>query len=187
MITRTLTLPSIFLITLLLLIGLFFFIRASVKDRTEQVTLMASGPENAVLDQMEAYLKQRAYQLVGLNREQAQLTFEGMVQPSLGLAIFLMILAAVSLLCLSLVLAILWPQIGSGFVALVALSPLTVWFYWQGAKRSEQVLLKVEPANAPDNAPDNAPEQSPRTLVTVTAHRDELAALKSALKYQPAP
>ncbi|MGB7416698.1 MAG: cofactor assembly of complex C subunit B, partial [Thermosynechococcaceae cyanobacterium] len=79
---RTLNLPSIFFITLLLLIGLFFFIRASFKDRTEEVTLMAPASEEIILDQMEGYLKKRAYQLVRINREQAQLTFEGMVRPS---------------------------------------------------------------------------------------------------------
>jgi hypothetical protein len=169
-----LTLPSIFFITLLLLIGLFFFIRASFKDRTEQVTLMAPGAEEIVLDQMEGYLKQRAYQLVRINREQAQLTFEGVVRPSVILALFLMALAAVSLLCLSLVFSTLWPSIGIGFTALVALSPLAAWFYWNGAKRPEQVIFKVEPVADPD-----------QTQVTVTAHRDELIALKSALKYRP--
>lgn len=177
--TRDLALPSIFVITLLLLIGLFFFIRASVKDRTQQVTLMAPGSEEVILDQVEGYLKQRAYQLIGMNREQAQLTFEGIVQPSVGLAIFLTTLAAVSLLCLSLVLAILWPSFRIWFTGLVALAPLTSWFYWTKAKRPEQVLLKVEPLDAS--------EAESQTLVTVTAHRDELAALKSALKYRPAP
>ncbi|MEO0377175.1 MAG: cofactor assembly of complex C subunit B [Cyanobacteria bacterium P01_A01_bin.17] len=177
---RSLALPSIFFITLLLLIGLFFFIRASVKDRTEQVTLMAPGAEDVILDQVESYLKQRAYQLVRLNREQAQLTFEGIVRPSIGLAIFLMTLAAVSLLCLSLVLAIQWPAIGIWFTVLVALSPLTVLFYWKKAERAEQVLLKVESGAEP-----SASES--KTLVTVTAHRDELTALKSALKYRPVP
>ncbi|MGF1601903.1 MAG: cofactor assembly of complex C subunit B [Thermosynechococcaceae cyanobacterium] len=170
----TLNLPSIFFITLLLLIGLFFFIRASFKDRTEEVTLMAPASEEIILDQMEGYLKQRAYQLVKINREQAQLTFEGMVRPSVVLALFLMTLAAVSLLCLSLVFSTLWPSIGLGFTALVALSPLTAWFYWKGAKRPEKVTFKVEPVAEPN-----------QTRVTVTAHRDELIALKSALKYRP--
>lgn len=138
---------------------------------------MAPGAEDVTLDQMESYLKQRAYQLVGMNREQAQLTFEGIVRPSIGLAIFLMTLAAVSLLCLSLVLAVQWPTIGIWFTILVALSPLTALFYWKKAERAEQVLLKVEPDTASES----------KTLVTVTAHRDELAALKSALKYRPVP
>ncbi len=182
MMMRDLALPSIFFITLLLLIGLFFFLRASIKDRTEQVKLMASGSEDIILDQLEGYLKQRAYQLVGMNREQAQLTFEGIVQPSIGLAIFLTTLAAISLLCLSLVFAIQWPSIGVGFTSLVALSPLTAWFYWKGAKRAEKVLLQVEPLSQ-----SQSPAADPHTLVTVTAHRDELIALKSALKYHPAP
>lgn len=179
---RDLALPSIFFITVLLLIGLFFFIRASVKDRTQEVKLIAPDAEDVTLNQLEAYLKQRAYQLVGMNREQAQLTFEGIVRPSLALAIFLMLLAAVSLLCLSLVVAIQWPTIGIWATGLVVLSPLTLLFYWKKAQRSEQVLLKVESLS---EAEPSTPES--RTLVTVTAHRDELAALKSALKYRPMP
>jgi hypothetical protein len=34
---NTAVLPSTFVLTLLLAVGLFFFIKASVKDRTEQV------------------------------------------------------------------------------------------------------------------------------------------------------
>lgn len=179
---RDLALPSIFFITVLLLIGLFFFIRASVKDRTQKVTLIAPDAEDVTLNQLEAYLKQRAYQLVGMNRDQAQLTFEGIVRPSLGLAIFLMLLAAVSLLCLSLVVAIQWPAIGIWSTSLVALSPLTLLFYWKKAQRSEQVVLKVESLSEAE--PSTAES---RTLVTVVAHRDELTALKSALKYRPMP
>ncbi|MEQ8754914.1 MAG: cofactor assembly of complex C subunit B, partial [Coleofasciculus sp. G1-WW12-02] len=38
-------LSSTFLLTLLLAVGLFFFIRASVKDRTQKVQLIAQEPE----------------------------------------------------------------------------------------------------------------------------------------------
>jgi Flp pilus assembly protein TadB len=176
---RAITLPSTFFLILLLMVGLFFFIRASVKERIQHITLMAPDSEEVVLDQLEGYLTQRAYRLIGLDRDQAQLTFEGMVQPSLGLALFLMVIVAIGLLCMSLVLAILWPSVGLGSTSLVLLSPLTVWFYWQRAKRPEQVFLKVEPA------PTTPLESQAQTFVTVTAHRDELKALKSALHYQP--
>jgi hypothetical protein len=43
---------SSFFLTLLMLIGLFFFIRASVKERIEQITLVAESSEDAILEQL---------------------------------------------------------------------------------------------------------------------------------------
>ena len=163
------------------MVGLFFFIRASVKDRTQQGQWLAPQPEEAVLTQMEIYLTQRSYHLVQLDRDQDQATFEGMVRPSVGLAIFLVTLVALGLLCLGLVLAILFPDVGYGFTGLLVLSPLAGWFYWQRAQRPEQVVLKVEPL-PPSSPADSAPPAA-QTRLTVTAHRDELIALQSALQF----
>lgn len=176
---RSFVLPSTVLLTLLLMVGLFFFIRASVKDRTQTTQWLAAQPEDAVLNQLETYLTRRAYRLIHLDRDQDQATFEGMVRPSGFLAIFLVTLVALGLLCLGLVFAILFPQIGLGFMVLLLLSPLAGWFYWQRAQRPEQVVLKVEPIPASDQraAPQN------QTLLTVTAHRDELMAMETALKF----
>ena len=176
-------LPSTFVLTLLMMVGLFFFIRASVKDRTQQVQLVAAQSEDAVLNRMEVYLNQRAYRLIRLDREQELLTFEGMVRPSIGLAIFLMALVASGLLCLGLLLALLFPMIGLPFTGLIVLTPLAGWFYWRKAQRLEQVKLKVE-ALPEDNG--GAMLEKPQTLLTVTAHRDELTALKAALPFNPA-
>lgn len=39
------------------MIGLFFFIRASVKDRTEQVTLNFQMPEDDLLTRLQTYFE----------------------------------------------------------------------------------------------------------------------------------
>ena len=173
----TLTLPSILLITLLLVVGLFFFIRASVKDRTEQVQLIAQEPEESLLTKLQQYFDQRAYRITGVDATTNQVTFQGFVRPSWFLAIFLTTLSACSILCFSLVLSSLYPKFTSIFVGLVLFAPVAGVFYWQKAGRNEQVLLKVEPLTTQEFAN--------QSLITVTAHRDELTQLQQTLKLKP--
>lgn len=167
--------PSTLLLTLLMMVGLFFFVKASVKDRIQQVKLIAYSSEESLLHQLEQYFSNRAYRVAALEAE--QVTFAGLVRPSIFLAIFLTLLVASGLLCLGLVLSLLMPQIGTGFLGLVLLSPLAGWFYWRGAGRQEQVQLKVEPLSVANNG-------IPAQILTVTAHRDELAELQRTLKLQ---
>lgn len=54
---------STLLLTLLLMVGLFFFIRASIKDRTEQVELLAKEPEESIFERLQTYFEQRAYRI----------------------------------------------------------------------------------------------------------------------------
>ncbi len=165
-------LSSTFLLTLLLVVGLFFFIRASVKDRTESVQWIAEQSEDSLLAQLQAYFEGRSYRVATLNAAQNQVTFEGVVRPSLFLAIFLTLLAAIGFLCLVLVLSMLAPQFTHIFLGLVLLSPLVGLFYWRKAERPEQVLLQVKPLDT---------VQPAKSLLIVTAHRDELAAIQQAL------
>jgi len=88
--------------TLLLFVGLFFFIKASVKDRTEKITLAAASDQ--MLTQLEEYFTQRAYRVTARYSTNKRVIFEGFVRPSLFLAIFLTLLAAVGILCGSLIL-----------------------------------------------------------------------------------
>jgi Cofactor assembly of complex C subunit B len=171
---NTTILSSTFLLTILLSVGLFFFIKASVKDRTQVVQLISFEPQEFLLAQLQQYFRQRAYQVASVDAAQNQVVFQGFVRPSWFLAIFLSLLAAVGLLCLSLVLSLLFPGTAALFLGLELLSPLAGWFYWQKAGRTEQVLLKIE---------DSLGEGTNQTqsLITVTAHRDELAALQEAL------
>ncbi|ACK67036.1 conserved hypothetical protein [Rippkaea orientalis PCC 8801] len=169
-------LSSTFFLTLLLMVGLFFFIRASVKDRTKQVKLTSEIPVESLLSQLEAYFTQRAYQIASVNPQQNQITFEGFVRPSWFLAIFLSFLAAIGLLCFAFVLSFLYQPLTPLFFATILLCPLVGIFYWKQAGRVEKVLLEIE----------SSPQSY--SLVTVTAHRDELiqlqeySPLKSAIK-----
>jgi len=173
---NTYVIPSTLLLTVLLMVGLFFFVKASVKDRTQQVSLIAESSEDALLSQLDQYFTERAYQVVALDLE--GVTFSGLVRPSVFLAIFLTLLVAAGMLCLGLVLSLLVPRISAGFLSLVLLAPLAGFFYWQRAKRQEQVLVKVEPLPGKSHSPD-------QSRLTVTAHRDELAALQHSLKLKP--
>ncbi|MBD2126349.1 cofactor assembly of complex C subunit B [Microcoleus sp. ZQ-A2] len=171
---NTTILSSTFLLTLLLAVGLFFFIRASVKDRTEKVRLIAQEPEESLLTRLQQYFDQRAYRVAAIDAATHQVTFQGFVRPSWFLAIFLTFLAACGILCLSLVLSLLYPTLTYAFFALVLLAPVAGVFYWKKAGRSEQVFLTVEAVPT-----ENTGSQS---LLTVTAHRDEVHELKQALK-----
>jgi hypothetical protein len=166
-------LVSTFFLTFLMAIGLFFFIRASVKERIEE-TKFASAQPQADLLEVEQYFVQRAYLLVSSDAASDQLTFEGFVRPSLFLAIFLSFLAAVGILCLVLVLSILLPQFSNLLLGLVLLSPGAGIFYWRSAARPEQVLLKIES--------EKQASGTDQTFMKVVAHRDELAELKRTLQ-----
>ncbi|CAA9303036.1 Bacterial cell division membrane protein [uncultured Coleofasciculus sp.] len=171
-------LSSTFLLTLLLAVGLLFFIRASVKDRTQQVGLIAQESEESILTRLQQYFDQRAYRVAALDAATNQVTFQGFVRPSWFMAIFLTTLAACGILCLSLVLSFLYPSLDRLFLGLVLLSPAAGLFYWKKAGRNEQVSLRVEPVSIQ--------ETGIQTLITVTAHRDELQQLQQALKLKPA-
>lgn len=173
----TTVLFSTFCLTLLLAIGLLFFIRASVKERIQQVQLMSEQTDDSLLAQLQQYFTARAYRVTSIDANQNQVTFEGFVRPSLFLSVFLSLLAACGLLCFALVLSILFHQVGNLFLGLVLLAPLAGVFYWQRAGRPEQVLLKVETLVDPP--------AKPRSLLTVTAHRDELATLQAQLNLKP--
>lgn len=161
------------------MVGLFFFIRASSKERSQAVKLTAERSEELLLTQLQQYFEQRSYRLVGVNDKTQQITFEGFVRPSWLLAILLTVLAACGLLCLGLVLSVVFSQIGAVFLGLVLLAPVAGIFYWQSAGRVEQVSFKVE------TLPSR--ESSDRHLITVTAHRDELAILQQSLQLKTLP
>ena len=167
------TLYSTFLLTLLLAVGLFFFIRASVKERIQVTKLLSQQPQESLVQHLQEYFTQRAYRLATIDAEQNEVTYEGLVRPSWFLALFLTGLAAIGLLCLALVLAMAVPQIARAGLGLVLLAPIAGLFYWRKAQRPEQVKLQVEPMTD-----STAGMQS---FVVVTAHRDELIALQKAL------
>ncbi|MBD2041076.1 cofactor assembly of complex C subunit B [Microcoleus sp. FACHB-672] len=166
-------LSSTFLLTLLLAVGLFFFIRASVKDRTEEVKLFSEQAEDSLLSELRQYFSQRAYRVAAVDAAQNQVTFEGYVRPSWFLAIFLTLLAAVGILCLALILSVVFPQIGRVFLGLLLLAPASGYFYWQKAGRTEKVSVKVETAAGV--------EPGMQSAIAIKAHRDEIAEMQRAL------
>lgn len=174
---NTAILPSTLLLTLLLSVGLFFFIRASVKDRTQEVKLVSEQAEDSLIAQLQQYLQERSYRVKRVDAEHNRVTFEGFVRPSLFLAIFLTLLAALGILCLALVLSLLFPSLSAIFLGLVLLSPAAGVFYWKRAARSEQVSLLLEATKS-----EKLQSQS---QITIIAHRDELIELQRALKLKP--
>ncbi|MTJ50512.1 cofactor assembly of complex C subunit B [Dolichospermum sp. UHCC 0259] len=164
---------STFLLTFLLAVGLFFFIRASTKDRTEVMRLTSEQDENTLMTALKEYFRSRAYRVAAVDAAKNQVTFEGLVSPSWFLAVFLTVLAAVGLGCLALVLSMLLPDFGQFFLLIILFSPLSGLLYWKKSGRLEKVSLKME------NIPSG---QNFSSTVTVTAHRDELAELQRALQ-----
>jgi hypothetical protein len=172
--TNSPTIASTFVLTLLMMVGLFFFIRASTKERTEQLELTIEESEESFLERLKAYFAQRAYQIAAVDTEKHQLLFQGIVRPSWFLAIFLTMLAALGLLCFALVFSFLYPSLTNLFLSFIVLAPAAGVFYWRGAKRLERVFLKVEPLTTE--------KSKPKLRATVIAHRDELSQLQQALK-----
>lgn len=156
------------------MVGLFFFIRASVKDRTEELTLTSKLSEENLVSQLQNYFDARAYRVKNVDAQTNEVTFEGFVRPSWFLAIFLSILAAFGLVSLALVLSLLNPSLSFLSLVFPLLAPAAGVFYWKNAGRPEQVILTITP-------PQSDLEQS-ETRIEVTAHRDELIALQKSLK-----
>lgn len=165
------------MLTALLMVGLFFFLRASLKDRTEQLEFLATESEESVFERLQTYFEKRAYKIADIDGVNNIVTYQGFVPPSGFLAVFLSLLTALGLTCVALVLALLFPAVGFGFLGLCALAPLTGLFYWKKAGKTEKVVLqitKVIPIT-----------ENPAQRVLVTAHRDELICLRQVVPYSP--
>jgi len=154
------------------MIGLFFFIRASVKDRTKQIQLLPDESEDILIKKLQEYFEARAYQLTSINPEEKEVAFTGYVQPSVFLAILLSFLAIVGLSCLILVLFLLFPNLNQFCWLLLLIAPTAGIFYWKKAGRWEKILLQV------------VMQQDSPNLVKIVAHRDELIQLQENLTVQ---
>jgi succinate-acetate transporter protein len=95
--------------------------------------LTSEQPEASLIVQLQQYLQERSYQVTKVDAEHNLVTFEGIVQPSVFLAIFLTLLAAIGTLCLALVLSFLFPSLSKIFILLVCCHLLRVFF--TGKKR----------------------------------------------------
>lgn len=166
---------STFLLTILLMIGLFFFIRGSIKDRTEIVTISCPENEDNILAYLRDYFQQRSYQVKAIDGEKNKVTLEGLVSPSIFLAIFLSFLAGCGLFCFALVLAMLFSPETNWFLGLIIFCPLAGLFYWKGAKRIEEVAFRLDS--------QSSQEENKETVITIQAHRDELINLQSSFPF----
>lgn len=164
---------STFILTILLMIGLFFFIRGSIKDRTEIVTLQCQDTEDNILSYLRDYFINRSYQVKAIDPQQNKVTLEGMVAPSNFLAVFLSFLAGCGLFSFALVLSMLFKTPSTTFLALLIFAPLAGFFYWRGASKIETVAFRL----------DSNSQESQDTVITIQAHRDELIQLQSVFPF----
>ena len=160
-------LGSTLLLTLLLAVGLVFFLRAASKDRTTVVEVRSSKPPLEVLPVMAEWLQQRGWLEEESNPERRLLRFRGQVQASGALALLLSLLGGVGAGCLALVLRQLLPQLHWWPLLLIALGPLAGLLYRRRAARDESVELRLI---SHDSATGSA--------LRLRAHRDELIALE---------
>ena len=100
----TYSLNSTLLLTILLAIGLFFFLRASSKDRTTTVEITSSQKPIEVLKVIYEWLDLRGWNQIGGDFDQRILIFKGQVVSSKFLAIFLGLLGGFGSCALGLVI-----------------------------------------------------------------------------------
>ena len=169
----TYSLNSIFLLTILLAIGLFFFLRASSKDRTTIVEITSSQKPVEVLNIMYEWLQLRGWKQTGGDFDQRILIFKGQVVSSKLLAIFLSLLGGFGSCALGLVIIQIYPFLGWWPILLGLIGgPLSGIIYTRKSAREEKFELRLISNN--DN-PD-------KTLMRLRAHRDELISLENALR-----
>jgi len=165
------SLKSTFLLTILLSIGLFFFLRASSKDRTTTIEI------STVIDQIETlniicgWLRLRGWNQVGGNSDQKTLTFTGQVTSSYSLAIFLSVLGGLGSCSLGLVVRQIYPNL-SWWPILLGLigGPISGIIYSKKSKREETFEFRL------------LDEFDKSTKLRLRAHRDELISLEKELQ-----
>jgi Cofactor assembly of complex C subunit B len=166
------TIPTIYstlFLTILLFIGLISFLRGSIRDRTtDALFTVEEVSDDHLLKQVRDHFQQRAYKVIEIDPARDVATLSGQVKPSLFLAIFLTILAAVGLICLGIVLGILIPDLENLWLWLMIFSPIAGVFYWRGTPRQRQVSLQL----------------LPETKLKVRAHKDEIEELQRSLNLE---
>jgi hypothetical protein len=156
--------------TLLLAIGLVFFLRAASKDRTTVVEIHSPNPPVEVLEGLCTWLAERGWRSLTGEPERRLLRFEGEVSASAPLALLLSLLGAVGAACLGLVLRQVVPSLGWWPLLLTLLGPLAGLLYRRRAARRECLELRLVSA-----------DDAPSSTLRVRAHRDELIAMENEL------
>ena len=165
------SLNSTLLLTVLLAIGLFFFLRASSKDRTTIVEISSSQKPLIVLNDLYEWLNLRGWKQIGGDFDQRILIFKGQVISSKFLAIFLGVLGGFGSCALGLVVIQIYPVFGWWPILLGLIGgPLAGLVYFKKSAREEKFELKL--INKDDDE---------TTFMRLRAHRDELISLENEL------
>ena len=176
---------STLLLTVLLAIGLVFFLRAASKDRTTVVDVSSPKPPLEVLEALTQWLEQRGWTRVGGDAERQVLRFRGQVAASRPLAVLLSLLAAIGGACFGLVLQQLMPQWHGWPLLLIGLGPVAGLVNDKRAARPEDLELRLMnglgTATTPDNSPAPQNSQTIGSTLRLRAHRDELIAIELEL------
>ena len=168
----TYSLNSSLLLTILLAIGLFFFLRASSKDRTTVVEINSTKEPLEVLKVIYEWLNLRGWKQTGGDFDQRILTFTGQVISSKFLAIFLSLLGGFGSSALGLVIIQIYPTLGWWPILLGLIGgPLSGLIYFKKSAREEKFELRL--ISNIDN--------EDMTSMRLKAHRDELISLENEL------
>ena len=168
----TYSVNSILLLTILLAIGLFFFLRASSKDRTTVIEITSTQKPLDVLNVIYEWLNLRGWKQAGGDFDEKILIFKGQVVSSKFLAVFLSILGGFGCCALALVIIQIYPNLGWWPILLGAIGgPLSGMIYFKKSSREEKFELKL--ITEEDN--------EEITLMRLRAHRDELISLENEL------
>ncbi len=163
-------LPSILLLTLLLAIGLVFFLRAASKDRTTVVEIYSPKQPLEVLNGLSLWLEERGWCPDGGDASRQVLRFKGHVAASSTLAVLLSLFGVLGASCLGLVMLQLYPILGWWPLLLAGIGPCAGLFYLSRANRMEVVELRLISSDKSDGS-----------ALRVRAHRDELIAMELEL------
>ena len=162
---------STLFLTILLAIGLVFFLRAASKDRTTIVDVQSPLPPLEVLKGISFWLEERGWRKNGGNVEEKLLIFTGIVSSSIFLVVFLSFLGGLGSACLGLVLIQLYPSLGWWPLLLAAIgAPLAGIIYRIKSEREESLEVKLLTADI-----------SEISIIRIKAHRDELIAIQLEL------
>ena len=165
------SLNSTLLLTILLAIGLFFFLRASSKDRTTIVEISSSQQPVKVLNDLCEWLNLRGWKQIGGDFDQRVLIFNGKVVSSKFLAIFLGILGGFGSSALGLVIIQIYPVLGWWPILLGLIGgPISGSVYFKKSAREEKFELRLI-----------SKDDDETTYMRLRAHRDELISLENEL------
>ncbi len=164
-------LSSTLLLTVLLAIGLVFFLRAASKDRTTVIDVRSSLPPLDLLNGITLWLEERGWKRDGGDADRQVLRFSGSVESSSSLTVFLSLLGGLGAGCLGLVIRQLYPLLGWWPLLLpIVGGPFAGFVYKQRSARVETLELRLMSS-----------KEAKGSILRLRAHRDELIVMELQL------